>query len=114
VPRLSAVQTTVPNALPRKIRRPVQEKPLRTEPATRRLLGAPEARKPHCSAVCEALCRTRTGDPFLTIDLEAWERLPVESCFPCSEAVFELSGLERFGLILRLVCNWCATDPGGR
>jgi len=28
---------------------------------------APEMRKPRCSAVSEALCRTRTGDPFLTM-----------------------------------------------
>ena len=27
----------------------------------------PETRKPRCSAVSEALCRTRTGDPFLTM-----------------------------------------------
>jgi hypothetical protein len=29
--------------------------------------AAPKTRKPHCSAVFEALCRTRTGDPFLTM-----------------------------------------------
>ena len=30
---------------------------------------APQTRKPHYSAVSEALCRTRTGDPFLTIEV---------------------------------------------
>ena len=29
--------------------------------------AAPKTKKPHCGAVFEALCRTRTGDPFLTM-----------------------------------------------
>jgi hypothetical protein len=31
--------------------------------------AGPETRKPRCSAASEALCRTRTGDPFLTIEV---------------------------------------------
>jgi hypothetical protein len=30
---------------------------------------APETQKTHCGAVLEALCRTRTGDPFLTMEV---------------------------------------------
>ena len=30
---------------------------------------APESREPRCGAVCQALCRTRTGDPFLTMEV---------------------------------------------
>ena len=31
--------------------------------------AAPKTRKPRCGAVSEALCRTRTGDPFLTMEV---------------------------------------------
>jgi hypothetical protein len=44
-------------------RRPL---PLSLEVVTQ---AAPRTRKPRCSAVSEALCRTRTGDPFLTMEV---------------------------------------------
>jgi hypothetical protein len=60
----SAVPVSAPN------RRPL---PLSLEVVNR---AAPETRKPRCSAVCEALCRTRTGDPFLTIESQLSNRVP--------------------------------------
>ena len=49
---------------PRSARRRQRLTPSRSEGVNR---VTPKRRKPRCSAVREALCRTRTGDPFLTM-----------------------------------------------
>jgi hypothetical protein len=56
----------VPRLEARRAHQILDRRPLRLslEVVTR---AAPSIRKPRCSAVSEALCRTRTGDPFLTM-----------------------------------------------
>jgi hypothetical protein len=58
--------TGAARALERRVacRREWRPLPLSLEVVVR---AAPETKKPRCSAVSEALCRTRTGDPFLTM-----------------------------------------------
>jgi hypothetical protein len=74
--RLSEAQAIVPSALLRKVLNSslfARSPPLQPEPATPSARpgsgqrSPSETRKPCSSAVREALCRTRTGDPFLTI-----------------------------------------------
>ena len=57
---------------------PAQEGVTRTTPKTR---------EPRYRAVSEALCRTRTGDPFLTMAVRVSARWPTQSQNACTTAV---------------------------
>ena len=46
--------------------------------------AAPKTRKPRCSAVSEALCRTRTGDPFLTMAVRLCRGCPPDGQSRCT------------------------------
>ena len=48
--------------------------------------AAPQTRKPRYSAVSQALCRTRTGDPFLTMAVRPGSRSALDSRKTCREA----------------------------
>ena len=89
--------------------------PCRTRPATTSVAvevvirAAPETRKPRCSAVFEALCRTRTGDPFLTMEAMyksetvGLQGVPVDHILGGRDAQFA-------GLVGGPVFRWCSMD----
>ena len=65
--RTTAARPSIPSSADRVPTLPWTGDPLCiTEVVSR---SAPRTRKPRRSAVCEALCRTRTGDPFLTMEV---------------------------------------------
>ena len=59
-----------------------------------------------------ALCRTRTGDPFLTMGSRPGSGSGAFPGNPCSEPVFQPTERSSSGAVFRFVCPWCGTRAG--